>query len=63
MCVVLVDFSENYMTKYEHKIQSIHFGANRSQVTLQTRVCYTKDDDKRSFCSVSTNNRHDPVAI
>jgi hypothetical protein len=61
-CAVLVDFSENYATKYETEIQSVHFGASRKQVTLHTGVYYTADA-KRSFCTVSENNRHDPAAI
>jgi len=61
-CVVLVDFSENYAAKYATEIQSMHFGASRNQVTLHTGVYYTADE-KRSFCTISDNNRHDPAAI
>ena len=61
-CVVLIDFSENYATKYATEIQSVHFGASRNQVTLHTGVYYTADD-RRSFCTISDNTRHDPAAI
>lgn len=61
-CVILVDFSENYATKYATEIQSMHFGASRNQVTLHTGVYYTAGD-KISFCTIAQNNRHDPAAI
>jgi len=61
-CVILVDFSENYSTKYSTEIQSVHFGASRSQVTLHTGVYYTSCG-KESFCTISSNLRHDPAAI
>jgi hypothetical protein len=61
-CVVLIDFSENYATKYETEIQSMHFGASRKQVTLHTGMYYTADR-KTSFCTISDNTRHDPAAI
>ena len=41
-CVVLIDFSENYATKYATEIQLMYFGASRNQVTLHTGVYYTR---------------------
>jgi len=68
---------ENYAMKYESEIQSVHFGAARSQISLHTGVMYfrankehsdgesSKKFDVRStsFCSVSDSLRHDPAAI
>jgi len=61
-CAIIVDFSENYSAKYACEIQSVHFGASRSQVTLHTGVYYTSHG-KQSFCTISADNRHDPAAI
>ena len=61
-CALLIDFSENYATKYAKEVQSMHFGASRNQVTLHTGMYYTADS-KKSFCTISDNNRHDPAAI
>jgi len=76
--LILMDFSENYVTKYNDEIQSVHFGASKSQVTLHTGVLYYfphNTTDKQlsspqqdslqcmSFCSISASFRHDPSSI
>ena len=75
--LVVIDFSENYATKYDREIQSVHFGAARKQITLHTGVLYFNAGNERSdsesgkksdirstsFCSVSDSLRHDPAAI
>lgn len=59
---ILMDFSENYCTKYSEEIQGYHFGGSRLQLSLHTVVVYTKDSTK-SYCTVSQNNAHSPAAI
>jgi len=57
--LILVDFSENYLSKYTDEIQSVHFGASRNQISLHTGVIYYMDQCI-SFCTVSSSLRHDP---
>ena len=45
--LIHVDFSENFSCKYHQEIQSIHFGASRSQITIHTGVAYCVDVYKR----------------
>lgn len=33
---VVIDFSENYLCKYNSEIQSVHFGASKKQISLHT---------------------------
>jgi len=64
--LIVVDFSENYATKYSSEIQSVHFGASRNQITLHTGVMYYSTASGiqcASFCSLSSSLRHDPAAI
>lgn len=61
-CVVVVDFSENYTLQENRAIQSAHFGASNSQVTLHTGVLYLQNT-VTSFCTVSDNTRHDAAAV
>ncbi|CAH2101378.1 unnamed protein product [Euphydryas editha] len=60
--VVICDFSENYETKLSEEIQSMHFGASKSQITLHTGMVYLQELSQ-SFCTVSQNNIHQPPAI
>lgn len=60
--LVHVDFSENFQCKYTTEIQSIHFGGNRTQVTLHTGVLYSATGTQ-SFCTISPDFAHDPIAI
>ncbi|CAH0404767.1 unnamed protein product [Chilo suppressalis] len=65
-----IDFSENYNCKYGQEVQSAHFGGSKAQISLHTSVYYNTNlespnnlIDSTSFCTVSENLRHDPVAI
>lgn len=58
-----VDFSENYVCKLVTEVQSMHFGASKSQVTIHTGVLYANDKKSQSFASISPNNEHGPEAI
>ena len=63
MCVIHIDFSENYVCKYgSGEIQSVHFGGSHKQATLHTGMLYTSKTCE-SFCSISDCTRHDPPAI
>jgi hypothetical protein len=65
-CLLHIDFSENYNTKYGSEIQSVHFGASRSRLTLHTAVIYYHSDNgtkTQSFCTISTCLRHDASSI
>ncbi|XP_060801831.1 uncharacterized protein LOC132904258 [Amyelois transitella] len=66
-CIIQIDFSENYTTKYGSEIQSLHFGGSRKQFTLHTAVIYFKLNNEtcktQSFCTVSTSLRHDAAAV
>jgi hypothetical protein len=61
-CIIVVDYSENYTCKQRRAIQSAHFGASNSQVSMHTGVAYVQNG-KMSFCSLSDCTRHDPSAI
>lgn len=63
-----IDFSENFVTKYGHEIQSTHFGASKGQLSIHTGVYYTKDDNDdtthtHSFATVSDNLDHQAHAV
>lgn len=65
--ILVVDFAENYVTKYSSEIQSAHYGASKQQLSLHTSVLYFIDDtlsaDIQSFCTVSSFLDHSPCAI
>lgn len=61
-CIIVVDYSENYTCKQRRAIQSAHFGASNSQISMHTGVAYVQNG-KMSFCSLSDCTRHDPSAI
>ncbi|CAD6223678.1 GSCOCG00011761001-RA-CDS, partial [Cotesia congregata] len=64
--LIHIDFSENYCSKYNEEIQSVHFGGARKQITLHTGVLYLRENDTvmpHTFCSLSENNRHDSNAV
>lgn len=55
-CVIHVDFSENYNTKYTDEIQSFHVGGSRKQITLHTSVIHLNKSGvlrTQSFCTMS----------
>lgn len=62
-----IDFSQNYVCKYNEEIQSAHFGASKKQISLHTGVIYAKCEGKdvqtHSFCTVSNNQDHQAHAI
>lgn len=63
-----MDFSENYESKYNREVQSAHFGGSKEQLSLHTVIVYSRLSEKegvkpKSFCTVTQNIRHDPVAI
>lgn len=60
--LIVCDFSENYEAKLSEEIQSMHFGASKSQITLHTGMIYWKNMSQ-SFCSISDSNSHQPPAI
>ena len=64
--LMVLDFSQNYNCKYSKEIHSIHFGASKKQVTLQSGGYYYKDDSDNlqfsSFATVSDCLRHDTAA-
>lgn len=55
-----MDFSQNYVAKYDKEIQSAHFGASNRQISLHTGLLYSFDPNakklmQRTFCTVSDN--------
>ena len=60
-CLVLGDYSQNYICKYSVQAHSAHFGASQKQVTLHTGVLYTKSMTK-GFATLSSSLRHDASA-
>ena len=62
VCLLHIDFSENYACKYNQEIQSVHFGGSHKQASLHTGVFYTKGKTT-PFCSISPSRQHDPPAI
>lgn len=67
--LIVCDWSENYLCKYNEEVQAIHFGASRNQISLHTGIVYIgmqpeiSSNKKKPFCTVSDNNAHDAVAI
>ena len=61
-CIIVIDYSENYGCKQSRAVQSSHFGASNSQVSLHTGVAYMHSA-MMSFCSISDCTRHDAAAI
>lgn len=65
-CIIHCDFSENYLAKMSEEVQATHFGASKQQFTLHTGVIYYKNEQnlqEKSFCTISPNNNHNPIAI
>lgn len=58
-----VNFSENWQVKRLYEVQSAHFGASHSQITIHTGVAYSSGKDPVSFCSISDDQDHSPRAI
>ena len=47
--MIHIDFAVNYQTKLGREIQSMHFGASLSQVTLHTCIYYNGKDANCTF--------------
>lgn len=65
-CIIHCDFSENYLAKMSEAVQATHFGTSKQQFTLHTGVIYYKNKQnlqEKSFCTISPNNNHNPIAI
>lgn len=59
-----VDFAENWVSKSLYEVQAVHFGGSHSQLSLHTGVVYNGAfSNPRTFCSISDNTDHGPVAI
>lgn len=64
--LIRVDFSENYVCKYSTEIQSVHFGASKRQICLNTGVFYAFEEGEvqaRCFATVSDNIEHQAHAV
>lgn len=61
--VIHIDFSENWVCKYNEEVQAMHFVASKKQITLHTGVLYIKNEKPFPFCSISAENYHGPEAI
>lgn len=64
--VLHLDFSENYVCKYQNEVQSFHFEGSKEQVVLHTVMVYINTGDKsfkQAFRTFSKLQRKDPVAI
>lgn len=66
--LIHMDFSENYNCKYGAEPQAVHFGSSRMSITLHTGIMYylcndTHELKTESFCTVSSNLRHDASAV
>ena len=61
-CLIHMDFSENFNTKYSEEIQSFHFGGSRTQISLHTVVVYTNCKTE-CFATMSTDLSHNVPAI
>lgn len=59
---IVLDFSQNYICKYNEEVQAVHFGASQKQISLQTGVIYLKDKHI-SFVSLSECLRHEAPAV
>lgn len=60
---MIIDFSENWVCKLATEVQSMHFGASKTQITIHTGVLYTKDSNPKPFATLSPSNEHGPEAI
>ena len=59
--VVILDFSENFVTKSQYEIQNAFF--TRKMITLLTGVAYVAERQPLSFCIVSNALRHDKFLV
>ena len=62
--LVIADFSENYSSVVQDKIQSFHW--NNGSATIHPFVCYYKDKGELShlcFIIISESTQHDVIAV
>ncbi|WAR13099.1 hypothetical protein MAR_027279 [Mya arenaria] len=62
-CLIHMDFSENYNCKLANEVQSMHFGASKKQISLQTGVYYIGKEKGQIFSTVTDCMQHGPAAI
>ena len=62
-CLLQIDFSQNYCCKAKTEIQSMHFGGNRTQITLHTTHATFSNGSGQSYCTMSGDLRHSPNVI
>lgn len=66
-CIIHMDLSENYNTKYGEEIQAFHFGGTRVRISLHTVVVYMRNNDgsilSNCFCTLSSNLAYSRAAI
>ena len=61
-----IDFSQNYISKMAKEIQSMHFGASKKQISIQTGVYHCFQNgilSVSSFATVSDNLDHQAYAV
>jgi len=61
-----IDFAEHCVSKMSTEIQSMHFGASKSQISLHTGIYYVNVKDQNNttpFCTVSDSMNHSPAGI
>ncbi|KAK6183523.1 hypothetical protein SNE40_010993 [Patella caerulea] len=63
-CFIHIDFAENFVGKMSSEIQSMHFGASQSQITLHTGYYIVGGmAHPVSFCGLSDSLQHDPASV
>ena len=62
-CLIHIAYSENYVAKLSREVQSSHFGASKSQITLHTGVYQVGTENRSTFCSLSDSLEHGPCGI
>ncbi|ESO99251.1 hypothetical protein LOTGIDRAFT_173740 [Lottia gigantea] len=63
-CFIHIDFAENFVGKLSSEIQSKHFGASKTQISLHTGYFITGSMEAiQSFCGVSDILQHDPITV
>ncbi|KAI7792928.1 hypothetical protein IRJ41_022844 [Triplophysa rosa] len=64
VCLIHVDFSENYACKYHSEIQTLHFASNQQQAILHTGVLHIGGVEEHvCFGTISSSKEKGPAAI
>ena len=64
--IINIDFSENYICKYNEEVQSVHFGGSKKQISLHTGAMYFVNNgivDCFSFCGLSDDILHNACSV